>query len=108
LNSINEAISFGQQLRSTYTSSTHQEYINDISSLLAYPNPEISDFGHLLKPDEVLKTLDIINSEILKSLGKENISDLERLVRHDGALMSLLMERGKRESLVLKLSDFLG
>lgn len=107
INQINEAILYGKKLRSEFTSISNQEYLNDISSLLAFQNPETSEFGNLLKIDEVLNTLELINSEILQTLGKQNISDLERLFRHDGALLSLLMEKGIKESLVLRLDDFL-
>lgn len=75
---IDEAIKFGQDLRTQLNgTTTNQDYLNDIFSLLAYEDPQESEFGYLLKDEETLKVCDELNGEILASLGKPRVSSLQ-------------------------------
>jgi len=104
---IDEAIEFGQSLREKYNeNSKFQEFLNDIFSLLAFENPKESEFGFLLNDDELLKISDELNSEILKSLGKSSISNLEKLIKHNKSLLHILNEKNQLDSLLITSDDF--
>lgn len=104
---IDEAIEFGQSLRSKYSeNSRFQEFLNDIFSLLAFENPKESEFGYLLNDDEILKISDELNSEILKSLGKSSISNLEKLIKHNKSLLHVLNDKNQLDSLLITSDDF--
>lgn len=104
---IDEAIEFGQSLRSRYSeNSKFQEFLNDIFSLLAFENPKESEFGYLLNDDEILKISDELNSEILKSLGKSSISNLEKLIKHNKSMLHILNDNNQLDSLLITSDDF--
>ncbi|CAM9011063.1 unnamed protein product [Wickerhamomyces anomalus] len=104
---IDEAIEFGQSLRSKYSeNSKFQEFLNDIFSLLAFENPKESEFGYLLNDDEILKISDELNSEILKSLGKSSISNLEKLIKHNKSMLHILNDNNQLDSLLITSDDF--
>lgn len=104
---IDEAIEFGQSLRSQYSENAKfQEHLNDIFSLLAFEDPKKSEFGFLLNDDEILKISDELNSEILKSLGKSSISNLEKLIKHNKSLLHILNDNSQLDSLLITSDDF--
>lgn len=104
---IDEAIEFGQTLRSQYSEDPKfQEHLNDIFSLLAFEDPKKSEFGYLLNDDEILKISDELNSEILKSLGKSSISNLEKLIKHNKSLLHILNDNSQLDSLLITSDDF--
>ncbi|CCH42008.1 Ran-binding protein 9 [Wickerhamomyces ciferrii] len=104
---LDEAMKFGQSLRSNYeTNEKFQESLNDIFSLLAFEKPEDSEFGYLLSNDCILKICDELNSEILKSLGKSSISNLEKLIKHNKSLIEILNDKNQLDSLLITSDDF--
>jgi hypothetical protein len=100
---VDDAIQFGQSLKSNDTKC--QDFLNDIFSLLAYEDPEKSEFGYLLNDAELLKISDELNSEILKSLGKERVSTLQKKIEYGNKLLQLLNDNDQLDSLLLTNSD---
>lgn len=105
---IDDAIQYGQSLREKYNENTrYQEFLNDIFSLLAYENPQESEFGYLLKEGEILKISDELNSEILKSLGKSSVSELESLIKHTKVMLNVLsLDTAQPDTLLLTNEEF--
>ena len=63
-----EAISYGQQLQTDYQLEERKEYkktLDDIFSLVAYPDPQSSVHGHLLDPSGRVSVAEELNSAIL-------------------------------------------
>ena len=63
-----EAISYGQQLQADYQLDEGKEYkktLDDIFSLIAYPDPQSSVHGHLLDPSGRVSVAEELNSAIL-------------------------------------------
>lgn len=103
---IDDAIKFGQSLRAQFSHlQRSQEFLNDIFSLLAYEDPAESEFGFLLKDDEILKVSDELNGEILRSMGKQRTSALQRKIQHAKELLATLSENKQPEALLITNAD---
>lgn len=65
---LTEAVQYGQQLRMDYPSEEHggdKQYLDDIFSLVAYPDPRSSVHGHHLDASGRVAVADDLNSAIL-------------------------------------------
>lgn len=65
---ITEAVQYGQQLRMDYPSDENggdKKFLDDIFSLVAYPDPKKSVYGHYLDPAGRVAVAEELNSAIL-------------------------------------------
>lgn len=65
---LTEAVQYGQQLRMDYPSDENagdKQYLDDIFSLVAYPDPKSSVHGHHLDASGRIAVADDLNSAIL-------------------------------------------
>lgn len=65
---LTEAVQYGQQLRMDYPSDEHggdKQYLDDIFSLVAYPDPRSSVHGHHLDASGRVAVADDLNAAIL-------------------------------------------
>lgn len=65
---LHEAILYGQELQADYPGDQRREYkraLDDIFSLVAYPDPKSSVHGHLLEPSGRVPVAEELNSAIL-------------------------------------------
>lgn len=68
---LHEAILYGQELQADYPGDERREYkraLDDIFSLVAYPDPKSSVHGHLLEPSGRVPVAEELNSAILGAL----------------------------------------
>jgi hypothetical protein len=68
---LTEAVQYGQQLRADYPSDEHgsdKKLLDDIFSLVAYPDPKRSVHGHYLDPEGRVAVAEELNSAILGML----------------------------------------
>ncbi|KAL1958827.1 hypothetical protein VTO42DRAFT_3664 [Malbranchea cinnamomea] len=107
---IHEAIRYGQQLQADYPGDEKKEYkktLDDIFSLIAYPDPKSSVHGHLLDPSGRVTVAEELNSAILVSLGKSSSAALERLFQQTEVLINEISEDGGAGALVNVRADYL-
>ncbi|KAK9470433.1 CTLH/CRA C-terminal to lish motif domain-containing protein [Dipodascopsis tothii] len=79
------AIGYGQELHELYRAAEDGAAIaelNDVFSLLAYPDPRASVVAPLLDPAGRKPIAEALNSAILVSLGQSSVAPLERLIQH--------------------------
>ncbi|KAJ5707961.1 SPla/RYanodine receptor SPRY [Penicillium malachiteum] len=94
---LTDAVEYGQQLRIDYPSDENggdKKMLDDIFSLVAYPDPKRSVHGHYLDPEGRVAVAEELNSAILVSLGKSSTAALERLYQQTEALVNELSEDG--------------
>jgi hypothetical protein len=94
---LTEAVQYGQQLRLDYPSDDNggdKKLLDDIFSLVAYPDPKRSVHGHYLDPSGRVAVAEELNSAILVSLGKSSAAALERLYQQTEVLVNEISEDG--------------
>ncbi|KAL4994120.1 hypothetical protein BDV10DRAFT_197779 [Aspergillus recurvatus] len=94
---LTEAVQYGQQLRMDYPNDENggdKKMLDDIFSLVAYPDPKRSVHGHYLDPAGRVAVAEELNSAILVSLGKSSAAALERLYQQTEVLVNEISEEG--------------
>ncbi|KAL6235734.1 hypothetical protein BDW75DRAFT_230115 [Aspergillus navahoensis] len=94
---LTEAVQYGQQLRMDYPDDENggdKKMLDDIFSLVAYPDPKRSVHGHYLDPTGRVAVAEELNSAILVSLGKSSAAALERLYQQTEVLVNEISEEG--------------
>ncbi|KAL4878261.1 hypothetical protein BJY04DRAFT_209332 [Aspergillus karnatakaensis] len=94
---LTEAVQYGQQLRIDYPNDENggdKKMLDDIFSLVAYPDPKGSVHGHYLDPAGRVAVAEELNSAILVSLGKSSAAALERLYQQTEVLVNEISEEG--------------
>ncbi|KAL4869676.1 hypothetical protein BDV12DRAFT_185003 [Aspergillus spectabilis] len=94
---LTEAVQYGQQLRIDYPNDENggdKKMLDDIFSLVAYPDPKRSVHGHYLDPAGRVAVAEELNSAILVSLGKSSAAALERLYQQTEVLVNEISEEG--------------
>ncbi|KAL4901794.1 hypothetical protein BDW74DRAFT_169979 [Aspergillus multicolor] len=94
---LTEAVQYGQQLRMDYPNDENggdKKMLDDIFSLVAYPDPKRSVHGHYLDPTGRIAVAEELNSAILVSLGKSSSAALERLYQQTEVLVNEISEEG--------------
>ncbi|KAL4975915.1 hypothetical protein BDW66DRAFT_160022 [Aspergillus desertorum] len=94
---LTEAVQYGQQLRMDYPNDENggdRKMLDDIFSLVAYPDPKRSVHGHYLDPSGRAAVAEELNSAILVSLGKSSAAALERLYQQTEVLVNEISEEG--------------
>lgn len=109
---LTEAVQYGQQLRSDYPTDDRggdKQLLDDIFSLVAYPDPKRSVHGHHLDPTGRVHVAEELNSAILGipypdirfamsnetvSLGKSSSAALERLYQQTEVLINEISDGG--------------
>ncbi|KAL3469451.1 hypothetical protein BJX99DRAFT_252011 [Aspergillus californicus] len=94
---LTEAVEYGQQLRIDYPNDENggdKKILDDIFSLVAYPDPKRSVHGHYLDPAGRVAVAEELNSAILVSLGKSSAAALERLYQQTEVLVNEISEEG--------------
>lgn len=119
---LTEAVQYGQQLRADYPSDENggdKKLLDDIFSLVAYPDPKRSVHGHYLDPEGRVAVAEELNSAILGmllvppvhlcslllserytdamstvSLGKSSAAALEKLYQQTEVLVNEISEDG--------------
>ncbi|KAE8387216.1 hypothetical protein BDV23DRAFT_174879 [Aspergillus alliaceus] len=94
---LTEAVQYGQQLRLDYPNNErggNKKMLDDIFSLVAYPDPKQSVHGHYLDPAGRIAVAEELNSAILVSLGKSSSAALERLYQQTEVLVNEISEEG--------------
>ncbi|KAE8165841.1 CTLH/CRA C-terminal to lish motif domain-containing protein [Aspergillus tamarii] len=94
---LTEAVQYGQQLRLDYPNDErggNKKMLDDIFSLVAYPDPKQSVHGHYLDPAGRIAVAEELNSAILVSLGKSSSAALERLYQQTEVLVNEISEEG--------------
>ncbi|KAF7585521.1 Ran-binding protein 9 [Aspergillus hancockii] len=107
---LTEAVQYGQQLRLDYPSDErggNKKMLDDIFSLVAYPDPKQSVHGHYLDPAGRIAVAEELNSAILVSLGKSSSAALERLYQQTEALVNEISEEGGAGAFINVRNDFL-
>ncbi|EEA18771.1 hypothetical protein TMatcc_010686 [Talaromyces marneffei ATCC 18224] len=107
---LTEAVQYGQQLRMDYPSDEYggdKQYLDDIFSLVAYPDPRSSVHGHHLDASGRVAVADDLNAAILVSLGKSSTAALETIYSQTEALVNELSEDGGAGAFINIRSDFL-
>lgn len=107
---LHEAIAYGQQLQADYPGVEKKEYkrtLDDIFSLVAYPDPKSSVHGHLLDPIGRVPVAEELNAAILVSLGKSSSAALERLYQQTEVLVNEISEDGGAGAFINVRNDFL-
>ncbi|SPN97391.1 related to human RANBPM NP_005484.1 [Cephalotrichum gorgonifer] len=93
-----DLIEYGQQLQAEYRNDLRKEVqktLEDIWSLMAYPNPlREPKVAHLMDNKERAKAAETVNSMILISLGKSSSADLTKLYEDTSSLVRDLREGG--------------
>ncbi|KAI1380955.1 SPRY-domain-containing protein [Hypoxylon crocopeplum] len=101
---ITKTINFGQSLQAEFEDDPRREIskaLNEVFSLLAYPNPlQVKEVSHLLDRKGRVAVAEELNSAILSSLGKSSRSALENLYGQTSVLLDYLREDGGPGSLV--------
>ncbi|KAJ5698200.1 SPla/RYanodine receptor SPRY [Penicillium macrosclerotiorum] len=107
---LTEAVQYGQQLRMDYPSDANGgdiKMLDDIFSLVAYPDPMRSVHGHYLDPAGRVAVAEELNSAILVSLGKSSSAALERLYRQTEVLVNEISEDGGAGAFINVRNDIL-
>jgi hypothetical protein len=107
---LTEAVQYGQQLRMDYPSDEYgsdKQYLEDIFSLVAYPDPRSSVHGHHLDASGRIAVADDLNAAILVSLGKSSTAALELLYSQTEVLVNELSEDGGTGAFINIRSDFM-
>lgn len=123
---LTEAVQYGQQLRMDYPSDEYggdKQYLEDIFSLVAYPDPRSSVHGHHLDASGRVAVADDLNAAILGmlsltflsyelltcavSLGKSSTAALEILYSQTEVLVNELSEDGGTGAFINIRSDFM-
>ncbi|KAI1657251.1 SPRY-domain-containing protein [Daldinia decipiens] len=93
-----KAVQYGQSLQEDFRDDTRSETtktLNEVFSLLAYPNPlEVKEVAPLLDRKGRVAVAEELNSAILSSLGKSSRSALENLYGQTSVLLDYLREDG--------------
>lgn len=74
---LTEAVQYGQQLRADYPSDENggdKKLLDDIFSLVAYPDPKRSVHGHYLDPEGRVAVAEELNSAILGMFHRPSLS----------------------------------
>ncbi|KKZ67732.1 hypothetical protein EMCG_06599 [[Emmonsia] crescens] len=106
---LHEAILYGQELQADYPGDERREYkraLDDIFSLVAYPDPKSSVHGHLLEPSGRVPVAEELNSAILVSLGKSSSAALEKLYQQTEVLVNEISEDGGAGAFINVRNDF--
>ncbi|EGC45852.1 ran-binding protein [Histoplasma capsulatum var. duboisii H88] len=106
---LHEAILYGQELQADYPGDQRREYkraLDDIFSLVAYPDPKSSVHGHLLEPSGRVPVAEELNSAILVSLGKSSSAALEKLYQQTEVLVNEISEDGGAGAFINVRNDF--
>ncbi|KAI9043531.1 putative Ran-binding protein (RanBP10) [Aspergillus affinis] len=107
---LTEAVQYGQQLRLDYPNDERggdKKMLDDIFSLVAYPDPKRSVHGHYLDPAGRIAVAEELNSAILVSLGKSSSAALERLYQQTEVLVTEISEEGGAGAFINVRNDFL-
>jgi hypothetical protein len=107
---LTEAVQYGQQLRLDYPSDDNggdKKLLDDIFSLVAYPDPKRSVHGHYLDPSGRVAVAEELNSAILVSLGKSSAAALERLYQQTEVLVNEISEDGGAGAFINVRDDIL-
>ncbi|KAE8144715.1 hypothetical protein BDV25DRAFT_145347 [Aspergillus avenaceus] len=107
---LTEAVEYGQQLRLDYPNNERggdKKMLDDIFSLVAYPDPKQSVHGHYLDPAGRIAVAEELNSAILVSLGKSSSAALERLYQQTEVLVNEISEEGGAGAFINVRNDFL-
>ncbi|PLB37704.1 putative Ran-binding protein (RanBP10) [Aspergillus candidus] len=107
---LTEAVQYGQQLRMDYPTDERggdKKMLDDIFSLVCYPDPKRSVHGHYLDPAGRIAVAEELNSAILVSLGKSSSAALERLYQQTEALVNEISEEGGAGAFINVRNDFL-
>ncbi|PYI05708.1 hypothetical protein BO78DRAFT_317423 [Aspergillus sclerotiicarbonarius CBS 121057] len=95
---LTEAVQYGQQLFLDYPPEERggdRKMLDDIFSLVAYPDARRSVHGHYLDPAGRIAVAEELNSAILAvSLGKSSSAALERLYQQTEVLVNEISEEG--------------
>ncbi|KAK6951060.1 hypothetical protein Daesc_007589 [Daldinia eschscholtzii] len=93
-----KAVQYGQSLQEDFRDDSRPETtktLNEVFSLLAYPNPlEVKEVAPLLDRKGRVAVAEELNSAILSSLGKSSRSALENLYGQTSVLLDYLREDG--------------
>ncbi|KAJ5312959.1 hypothetical protein PENANT_c018G01476 [Penicillium antarcticum] len=107
---LTEAVQYGQQLRLDYPTHDNggdKKLLDDIFSLVAYPDPKRSVHGHYLDPSGRVAVAEELNSAILVSLGKSSAAALERLYQQTEVLVNEISEDGGAGAFINVRDDIL-
>ncbi|PGH14564.1 hypothetical protein AJ80_05884 [Polytolypa hystricis UAMH7299] len=107
---LHETIMYGQELQADYPGDEKREYkktLDDIFSLVAYPDPKSSVHGHLLEPSGRVPVSEELNSAILVSLGRSSSAALEKLYQQTEVLFNEISEEGGAGAFINVRNDFL-
>ncbi|OWB84618.1 hypothetical protein B5S33_g3267 [[Candida] boidinii] len=78
---IDKVFDYGKELKEKYSkNSKYSEYLNDISSLFAFPNPQDSPLSYLLDISEVERVIEDLNKIILSHYGYNKDSEIDTLI----------------------------
>ncbi|KAI1084979.1 SPRY domain-containing protein [Whalleya microplaca] len=101
---LERAVEYGQSLQAEFKNDTRPEIkkaLNEVFSLLAYPNPlQVKEVAPLLDRKSRVAVAEELNSAILSALGKSSRSALENLYGQTSVLLDYLREDGGPGSLV--------
>ncbi|KAL1842029.1 hypothetical protein VTJ49DRAFT_6195 [Mycothermus thermophilus] len=93
-----EALVYGMELRAEFSNDPRREtakQLDEISSLIAYPNPlKVKEVAHLLDGSGRVAVAEELNSAILMSLGKSSRAALENLYAQTCVLLEDLRKDG--------------
>ncbi|KAI1418586.1 SPRY domain-containing protein [Hypoxylon sp. FL1857] len=99
-----KTIQYGQSLQAEFMDDPRREIsktLNEVFSLLAYPNPlQVKEVAPLLDRKGRVAVAEELNSAILSSLGKSSRSALENLYGQTSVLLDYLREDGGPGSLI--------
>ncbi|CAG7917347.1 unnamed protein product [Penicillium olsonii] len=107
---LTEAVQYGQQLRADYPNDENggdKKLLDDIFSLVAYPDPKRSVHGHYLETKGRAAVAEELNSAILVSLGKSSAAALERLYQQTEVLVNEISEDGGAGAFINVRNDVL-
>ncbi|CRL29946.1 B302 (SPRY)-like [Penicillium camemberti] len=107
---LTEAVQYGQQLRADYPTDENggdKKLLDDIFSLVAYPDPKRSVHGHYLDAEGRVAVAEELNSAILVSLGKSSAAALERLYQQTEVLVNEISEDGGAGAFINVRDDIL-
>lgn len=78
---IDQVFDYGKELKEKYSKNLkYSEYLNDISSLFAFPNPQDSPLSYLLDISEVERVIEDLNKIILSHFGYNKDSEIDTLI----------------------------
>ncbi|KAJ5225080.1 SPla/RYanodine receptor SPRY [Penicillium chermesinum] len=109
-NLLTEAVQYCQQLSIDFPSDENggdKKMLDDIFSLVAYPDPKRSVHGHYLDPAGRVAVAEELNSAILVSLGKSSSAALEWLYQQTEVLVNEISEDGGAGAFINVRDDIL-